>query len=319
MATALAHHSKPVSWKASSKQLMVPSASRSQVQPLRAGGHEVDLFPAILTHVADPHVVGEAVEGEAPRVAQAPQPDVPGRGIAHAGERVIGRRNVRISVIDVDAEDLGQARGQGARAADGVEAEAAVADPDVEHAVRSEQQCAAVVLWELVVIDEQDLLVAGVGDVRIGVAPVELPDVDASQRIAGNGGICAGKEHEYPAVPRVTGVKREADEPLLVALEGIDRDERGRPLRAVLDDGHRTGLLGDEVAGLARRDHDRQRLGDPGRDGDQPSWMSGNGGASGGGGASTPPSPTPSPVMVAEPDPEQPASATAASRARNAR
>src|ERR1043165_7759363 len=60
-----------------------------------ARGLQVDLFILVLADVGDPEVAGLAIEGEAPRVAQAVRPDLAARAGAR-GERVgeIGRAHV---------------------------------------------------------------------------------------------------------------------------------------------------------------------------------------------------------------------------------
>src|SRR6185369_16991031 len=73
----------------------------------------VDLFVRVLADVADPDVAGRAVEGEPPRVAQAPHP-----GLAHCAgtrdERIVLRHAVRrvANGRRVDAQDLRQGRGK---------------------------------------------------------------------------------------------------------------------------------------------------------------------------------------------------------------
>ena len=47
-------------------------------------GLEVDLLERVLADVADPEVAGRAVEGEAPRIAQAVRPDLAARAGAFA-------------------------------------------------------------------------------------------------------------------------------------------------------------------------------------------------------------------------------------------
>src|SRR5439155_26342122 len=68
-----------------------------------AGGEaDVHLLPLALADVGDHEVAGQAVEGEAPRVAQAVGPDLAAR--ARAGdEGVVGRDRVGVAAVHVDA------------------------------------------------------------------------------------------------------------------------------------------------------------------------------------------------------------------------
>src|SRR5262249_22611446 len=92
----------------------------------------IDLLPHLLADVADPQVSGLAVEGPTPRVAQTPQPDVLRGRIWIVMEWIVRGRLVGIAVVDVDAQQLGEACGQDAgRPVFPIRA-AAVADPDVE-------------------------------------------------------------------------------------------------------------------------------------------------------------------------------------------
>src|ERR1051325_9198604 len=91
-----------------------------------AGGLEVDFFVDVLADVADPEVAGLAVEGEAPRVAQAVRPDLPARGEGVARGDGIRRP------VDVDAEDLAEELVEVLSAVGGGAGAAAVAAAGVE-------------------------------------------------------------------------------------------------------------------------------------------------------------------------------------------
>src|SRR5204863_6596259 len=100
---------------------------------------EVDLFPVVLADVADPEVAGGGVEREAPRVAEAPGPDL-GTGAALADERVGRRDGVRLAGrrLGVDAEDLPEQHALVLRVVARVAIAASVAHADVEVAVGAE-------------------------------------------------------------------------------------------------------------------------------------------------------------------------------------
>src|SRR3954471_8903486 len=118
---------------------------------LIAVAREVDLLEEALAHIADPHVLGGAVERELPRV---PQPEHPDRALV-AGlvlERV-ARRVARPARARIDAQDLAEKHVGVLRVAMGVAAAAAVAHADVEHVVGADDELASVVIVELVMRD----------------------------------------------------------------------------------------------------------------------------------------------------------------------
>src|SRR6185437_17176429 len=90
-----------------------------------AGLQVVDLLPVVLADVADPQVAGRAVEREPPGIAQA----VRVHARPHAGD------------THVQAQDRGE-RAAALAAVVGVALAAAVAEPDVELAVRPELELA---------------------------------------------------------------------------------------------------------------------------------------------------------------------------------
>ena len=109
---------------------------------------EVDLLVLVLPDVADPEVAGGAVEREPPRVAQAPHPRL---GHARRCGRRTGCRRARCrprcrrgSGSMRRIFDERRARGSGRCRAGRLAA--AVAEPDVEHAVGPERDLAAVVV-----------------------------------------------------------------------------------------------------------------------------------------------------------------------------
>ena len=117
----------------------------------------VDLLERVLADVADDQRAGAAarriVEAVAPRIAQAERPDFrPRRNRPAADERIVGRHliagRMRVGHVDVDAQHLAEQLLRILRAMFRIVAGAAVAEADVEIAVRSERQMPAVVIRE---------------------------------------------------------------------------------------------------------------------------------------------------------------------------
>ena len=122
----------------------------AEVEPADARPRDVDLLPRALADVADPQVAGRAVEAKPPRVAQAGQPDLG-----------LGARRSRRTGCPAGSCTAVAGRGSRRRCAGSwpaacralavalrVAAGAAVAERDVEHAVRPEHDAAAVVVGE---------------------------------------------------------------------------------------------------------------------------------------------------------------------------
>ena len=101
----------------------------------------VDLLPRVLADVADVEIAGRAVEGEAPRVAQAVGDELP----------------PRLRGVDVQPHDLRERPREALAVVLRVAAAAAVAVTPVEALVRAELQLAAVVVRREV-LDEEQLL-----------------------------------------------------------------------------------------------------------------------------------------------------------------
>ena len=74
----------------------------------RGEAHDVDLFAVRAPDVADPEVAGRAVEGHAPRVAQAEAQDLPARA-REPHERIVGG-DVGRRRVDVEAQHLAEDR-----------------------------------------------------------------------------------------------------------------------------------------------------------------------------------------------------------------
>jgi hypothetical protein len=115
----------------------------------RAGRRlQVDLLPARLPDVGDPQVAAQAVEREAPGVAQPVGPDL-AAGAGDADERIAGGDGVgqpRVAAVDVDAQHLAEQGVERLTVLLRIAAAAAVAGGDVEEAVRPEGDLAAVVV-----------------------------------------------------------------------------------------------------------------------------------------------------------------------------
>src|SRR5205823_5470818 len=111
-----------------------------------AGRHEVDLLVGVLADVADPEIAGGAVEGVAPRVAQAKGPNLGVNVFVEADVRIVRRDGVRGAAIDVEAQHLAK---QGHRILGvpiPIAGAATVAGADPELAVWPEEEHAAIVV-----------------------------------------------------------------------------------------------------------------------------------------------------------------------------
>src|SRR5436309_5703523 len=196
----------------------------------RGGGHEVDLLEEVLPDVGDVEVAGGAVEGVAPRIAEA----------LDEALRRYGQRG------DVDAEELPQVAGAALPVAHRIAAAAAVTHADVEHGVGAEEVEAAGVVREGLVDGEHQLRAQRVGLVRGGGRVVALdhrvavrdPPVRPARVV----------HVEEPVVLEV-GVEGDAQQALLAAAAldlRPDVEERGRLQGAALDQADAPGLLDDE-------------------------------------------------------------------------
>ena len=102
------------------------------------------------------------IEADAPGIAQAGGPDLVGPG-RRAGERIVDRDRVvarrigrEIVAIDVDPQDLAEQDIDVLGIAVGIVGAAAVADRDIEIAVRAEGEGAAIVVGEVRVRNGDD-------------------------------------------------------------------------------------------------------------------------------------------------------------------
>ena len=149
----------------------------------------VHFLERALSHVGEPQLVADAIEAPAPWIAETVSVDLGAVGRARparaprvrceriavrTGRNRVGRRGARVG--DVDAQHLAQQGGQQLGVADvavRVAAAAAVADADVEEAVRAERDVAAVVV-ALRVIDVEELQL---GSGREGIAAVQRTEL----------------------------------------------------------------------------------------------------------------------------------------------
>jgi hypothetical protein len=191
-------------------------AAPAVVQAAVARELEVDLFTRALAHVAHPHVPGDAIEAEAPRVANTERPDLIRRG---------GVPDEGVAGGDVREGDVGAT---------------AVAEARVEHAVSAELDAATVVVGEGLRHGAEDrregrrVRHVGVGTDRVltdhrGAARVRVGDVEL-------------------AVRRIVGVEGHPQEAALAATVGerVDVQEGRREEGTVLDDLDPAALLDDE-------------------------------------------------------------------------
>src|SRR5215217_7620265 len=190
-------------------------------RPLLPRRAHVDLLPLALADVADVEIAGLAVPREAPRVPQPVAGDLPARP----------------GLVDVEAQQLAEARAQGLRVVVRVAAATAVAGAGVQAAVGPELQLPAVVVAELAVVDaEQRLGRRGQADGAVGA---ELVDAHVSGVVV--------EVDEEAMVPRVPRVERDRQQPLLASAAdpAADVEERLRAQPPVHHDADHARLLDD--------------------------------------------------------------------------
>ena len=184
-----------------------PIALHDPPAVVAATGDDVDLLDAALPDVPRVELARPPVEGEPPRIAEAERVDL---GPAAAGrERVVGRDRVRLTAVDIDAEDLAEQHLPVLRPVAGVTRRAAVAEADVEVAIRAEGEHAAVVVGERLGYGEEHPLGARQRHVRVR-RDAELRDHGGPVRLPG----VVDEEAAIGAELRVEG---EAQEPALAA------------------------------------------------------------------------------------------------------
>jgi hypothetical protein len=127
----------------------------------------IDLLEPILADIRDIQVAGLPVEGNSPGVAQAERPDlVPNRLVA--GKRVVGRNCVSPAHrIHVDPNEFAEQCAAVLGVVIGIERTTAVAETEVQHAVRPEPYTAAIVVIKRLGHDQQDFLAVRIGDIRV--------------------------------------------------------------------------------------------------------------------------------------------------------
>ena len=161
------------------------------------------------------------------------------RGARVTDERVARRDGVAGALVDVEAQRLAEQE----VAVLGVAAAAAVAQHDVEVAVRTELQAAGVVP-RLQLEDRADHYAGALRIGQVGVAGVDRVALDHGGAVGG-----AGVVHVELAVAGVAGVERQAEQALLGA-GGDDLaaqvEERRRQDLPVADDADQAGALDRE-------------------------------------------------------------------------
>ena len=217
---------------------------------------EVHLFPQVLPDIRDEQISARAVEVEFPRVAQSVGPDLR-QGARLADKRIAGRHGETGSRIDVDAQQLAQANAEVLCVVVGITAAAAVADADVQIAVRAEDDVAAVVIAERVCHREELAFRRRVRHIGVRRAAQVFRDDDRTV------GLARVVDVELAAGPELR-MERKAEKPALAARQHLRRDieERSREHGAVPDDLDHPALLDHEkpAAAVARmRDLDGQR------------------------------------------------------------
>src|SRR2546427_9841729 len=133
----------------------------------RAGGRlEVHLLTGALADVGDEEIPPQPVEAEPPGVAETVRPDL-GPRARRAPEGVRCRDRIGSGAVHVDAEDLAEELAEILGAVAGIARAAAVAQADIEEAVRPERELPAVVVGEGLGDGQEDPRRGEVGDVRI--------------------------------------------------------------------------------------------------------------------------------------------------------
>jgi hypothetical protein len=227
---------------------------------VEAAADDADLLPEVLSDVARPELAAGAVEREAPHVAQAVRPDLRHRALL-VDERVVGGDRVRAAaggLVDVDTQDLAEPRGRALAVVVQVVRGAAIAERDVEAAVRAELDHAAVV----VLVRLPDLHEDALG-VR-PEAPARGVRLEAREHVAARLG--GGVHEEDEAVLLELRVERQAEKPLFVVrAQDLRRDVERRvgaaDIGLVVEDVHAAVAFDDEEAvGAVARERDVERL-----------------------------------------------------------
>ncbi len=277
------------------------AADPAQVRRCRGrSADEVDLLPLVLSNVAHVEVAGVPIEGEAEGVAHSDGPDlvagarlagigiVVGHRVVGAVEAALGGDGSRIHPAHVDAQDLSQ---QGARALavsrDSravVALRSAIARRDVQVAVRTERQLAAVVVGRRMVDAEDDGPGSRIGDIRIAGRSLIALDHDVAVREAGVVDVeAAGRP--------VVGLHGHREEPPLTAVQDlvetrgseVEEGHRQQRLRLARPDEDHALLRRDEaVPQIVRRiDEGDRRIVHPGETGDEGRHRGGRVGSAG--------------------------------------
>src|SRR5262249_49756489 len=127
---------------------------------------QVDLLPLVLSDIGDPQVARLPIERVPPRIAQPERPDL-GPNPGAPDEWIVGRDRVAAGGPGRDAKHLRQQRAQLLAVALRIALAPAVAEPDVQIAIRAEYQIAAVVVGERLLHEENLPACARVGSPRL--------------------------------------------------------------------------------------------------------------------------------------------------------
>src|SRR5262249_36004589 len=106
---------------------------------------DIDLFPRVLTDVADPKIARLSIEREAPGIPKAVGEDLLLRRRA-AAEWIVRRNGIGLPPLDVDAEHLTEEHPRVLRALSGIPRRATVTEAGIQKAVGAEDDVAAVVV-----------------------------------------------------------------------------------------------------------------------------------------------------------------------------
>ncbi len=227
----------------------------------------VDLLVQVLADVGGPEFAGLAIEGHPPDITQTISPDFR-QSILLADERIVLGNGVilaRVFLVNIDAQDLGQQGLEVLAIFEGIVGRAAVAQGNIQVAVRAETDGAAVVVPERSLDAQQHLLGGGIGPVRIVLA-----DPEARQHIGPRRFLQGVKDEEFAGL-FVIGVKRQSQKAFLVfivvvahALLNIEKNLGLVGFRVVWEDVDDAVLGGDKdpvgsVAGMGQYQWPKRR------------------------------------------------------------
>jgi hypothetical protein len=134
---------------------------------------KVDFFPGTLTHVGDEKITSHTVKGETPGIAHAVRPNLVQR-VRVAHERIVRRHRVvairvagEIVTVNIHTQDLAQPGLEILGVLLRVAAAAAITQPDVKVAIRTESKLSAVVVRKRLRLSQDRVSRAWIGDVWV--------------------------------------------------------------------------------------------------------------------------------------------------------